>query len=280
VSRARVGSRWNGARWLGIAALLGLASGCDAGVTTIGSWTVPRGRPADAGASPNSRDAGRDAGSDAAAGEDGGLPDARMPEPTGRYLEAEDGELSGGFTIETDPDASNGAALLAPPDTAADAAPGPARARYSLSIERAGEYVIWGRIFARGADDNRFWFQLDGGEWIKWRISTGEVWYWDDFHRDTQYGRALSFALAPGMHELLIASAVPGARLDRLYVTADGDVPPGNDTPCDPPHTIELAGECQPSCGLLTGTRCGMVDCAGKEPLPAYDCDICCHVEM
>jgi len=269
-------SCWDGAPLLWAAAL-SLASACDAGVTTIGAWSAPRTSVRDAGA----RDAGRDAaGSDAAGGgEDSGPPDARMPAPTGRYLEAEDGELSGGFLVAADPEASNGAALLAPPDTAADAAPGPARARYALTIDGEGEYVLWGRVFARGVDDNRFWFQLDGGEWIKWRISTGEVWYWDDFHRDTQYGRALRFALAPGPHELLIASAVAGARLDRLYVTADGDVPPGNDTPCDPPHTIELAGDCQPSCGLLTGTRCGVVDCAGREALPAYDCDICCRVD-
>jgi hypothetical protein len=138
--------------------------------------------------------------------------------------------------------------------------------------------VLWGRVSALGADDNRFWFQLDGGEWIKWRISTGEVWYWDDFHRDAEYGRAVRFALEAGSHELVIASAVPAARLDRLYVSDVGDEPPGNDTRCNPPHTIELAGTCQPSCGLLTGTRCGVMACAGYEPLPAYDCDVCCRV--
>ena len=43
-------------------------------------------------------------------------------------------------------------------------------------------------------------------------------------------------------------------------------------------ETIEVAGECLPSCGLLMGTGCGAV-CTDREPLPAYDCDVCCRVE-
>jgi len=66
--------------------------------------------------------------------------------------------------------------------------------------------------------------------------------------------------------------------LDRLYITAQGDEPPGNDTPCDPPHSISLERECLPSCGSLNGTACSEIECAGLPLLPAYDCAICCHV--
>ena len=248
--------------------LCSLLIGCDAGVTTVGAWSPSR-APRDAGTP-------RDAGRDATIGEDSGPLDASSA--GGLYLEAEEGELSGGFVVETNPEASAGSTLLAPSETDADLEPGPARARFAFTLERAGSYAIWGRVYARGTEDNRFWFQLDGGEWIKWRISTGETWYWDDFHRDTEYGRALAFALEPGAHELVIASCVAGARLDRLYVTDGGDEPPGNDTPCRPPHTIEIAGECLPSCGVLEGTRCGPA-CTGLPTLPAYDCDVCCRVE-
>ena len=266
-----------------VALACSLAAACDARVTTIGAWSPARTEPRDAGAArPPDATVSAQAGRDAALGEDGGRLDAGIPDASGIYLEAEDGELSGGFTIDrSDPRASGGAALLAPDDTTADAdnAPGPARARFAFALPAAGTYAIWGRVRALGVDDNRFWFQLDGGEWIKWRISTGEIWYWDDFHRDREYGRRLPFALTPGAHELVIASCVPGARLDRLYVTGGGDEPPGNETPCRPPHSIEVAGECLPSCGILQGTRCGVVACEGHERLPAYDCDVCCRVE-
>ena len=62
-------------------------------------------------------------------------------------------------------------------------------------MARAGDYRIWGRIHAPGTTDNRFWFQLDGGTFYKWRISTGDIWYWDDFHDDRRYGTPLTFRL-------------------------------------------------------------------------------------
>lgn len=192
------------------------------------------------------------------------------------YLEAEAGELSGGFTIDSDARASGERFLAPPADVSSDDAPGTARARYAFTLAQAGEYVIWGRMHAPTFTQNRFWFQVDGGTFTKWRISTGDVWHWDDLHDDIEYGRPLTFQLAAGAHELSIANCVEGAELDRLYITAAGDMPPGNDTACRPPHSIEVAGECLPSCGSLDGKLCGESNCAGKPLLPAYDCDICC----
>lgn len=243
------------------ALLLITTSACGRDVTTIGV--------ADAPVDARAPDATEDAGDADAGG-------TRAPAPPGTYLEAEDGQLSG-FTIENEPEASGGRALLAP-DVLADSAPGAARARYAFELTEAGEYVVWGRVYAPDVVANRFWIQLDGGAFVLWRISTGEVWYWDDVHDDTRYALPHVFTFAAGAHELVVANAGPGARLDRLYITAAGDEPPGNDTPCDPPHTIEVGGTCLPSCGLLMGTACGPA-CASLPPLPAYDCDVCCQVE-
>jgi hypothetical protein len=226
-----------------------LALACDPVVTSIGAWE-PR-----------------------------VVTDAASEPARAQYVEAEHGELSGGFTIDDDASASSGQAIAPPMGAASEDAPGAARARYTLELPDDGEYLFWGRIHAPDADRNRFWFQVDGGDWTKWRISVGEIWYWDDFHADREYGSPRVFALERGAHELVIASCSEGVRLDRLYVTAEGDEPPGNDTPCDPPHSIEIGGECLPSCGLLEGTACGPLACAGRTPLPAYDCDVCCRVD-
>lgn len=269
------------ALWCASALALALP-GCGRDVTTIG-------------AEPNARhDAGgRDAPLDASTTLDAGL-DASMPLDASAdasdpltaattvdgsvYLEAEDGELSA-FTLEDAPLASGAQALVAP-EAFSDAMPGDARARYRFELADAGEYLIWGRVYAPDIDSNRFWLRLDEQPWLLWRISTGEVWYWDDIHDDAEYGTPLVFTLAAGVHTLVFANAGPRARLDRIYITARGDQPePANDTPCRPPHTVELDGACVPSCGLLMGTRCGPVDCMGQEALPAYDCDICCRVE-
>lgn len=217
----------------------------------------------------------RDAGRDAAPPE----PDAAPPEPAAQfpYIEAEQGALSGGFQTARDDTASQGAYLLAPDDVEHDDAPGPARAVYRIAIPRDGEYRIWGRIRAPDATRNRFWFQLDDAPFRKWRISVGDIWYWDDFHDDRDYGNALLFPLTAGEHTLTLASCAYGVALDRLYVTADGDVPPGNDTPCAPPHSIEVAGVCLPSCGAQRGRMCGAANCAGFPLIDAYDCDVCCE---
>jgi hypothetical protein len=198
------------------------------------------------------------------------------PGPERFDFEAEAGELSPEFSVQADAKAS-GAAYIAPPEASADEMPGAARAVYEFTTASAATFVIWGRIRSPGAENNRFWFRVDEGTWYKWRISVGDIWYWDDFHDDTEYGAPLRFELAVGQHQLMIANAVAGAALDRLYITAAGDTPAGNTTSCMPPHSIELRGVCFPSCGSQSGTTCGVTACSGKTILDAYDCDVCCR---
>jgi hypothetical protein len=203
----------------------------------------------------------------------------------GLYLEAESGELSGGFSIVDDVAASNGKYIQPPTGPALEDAPvaDTPRARYRFELPAAGDYVIWGRIYSPDVSSNRFWFQVDGGSWTRWRITVGEIWFWDDFHPDTSYDDTLHFQLAAGPHELVMAKDVSSARLDRLYITSSGDVPPGNDTPCNPPHSIDRGGgDCFPSCGSLAPagmhTSCLVSECAGKPTLEVYDCNLCCVV--
>jgi hypothetical protein len=204
---------------------------------------------------------------------------AWSPDPN-LYLEAESGVLAGGFSIGEDAGASRGRYIAPPVGVESDVEPGMARAVYSFSLERDGDYVIWGRLRAPGALNNRFWFQVDGGVWTKWRISVGDIWYWDDFHRDTDYGNTLTFPLEAGKHELVLANCVDGVALDRLFFSPTGVVPPGNDTACHPPHSIELEGQCLPSCGAQDGTTCDAVACEGRDLISAYDCAVCCHLEQ
>lgn len=198
---------------------------------------------------------------------------------SGHYLEAESAALSGGFKLASDQAASGGKLLAAPSDMKSDQEPGAARALYEFTVKTAANYRIWGRIRSADAEHNRFWVKVDEGEWIKWRISVGEIWYWDAFHDDTDYGNALDFPLTIGSHRLTIANCADDVELDRLYYTPDpDDEPPGNDTPCSPPHSIELGGACQLSCGSQGGNQCGTV-CQDHDPTYAYDCGpLCCHI--
>jgi hypothetical protein len=224
------------------------ANGCDASITSVGSWTPDASRAA--------------------------TPEASVA--TGTYLEAESGALSAGFLVGDDPSASGGRYLEVQAGTTSEDAPGTSLATYELQVATAGTYFIWGRIRSPSTGTNRLWVQVDGGAWFKWRITVGDIWFWDRFHDDANYGVPLTFPLSAGTHALVLANCVDGVDLDRLYFTAGQETPPGNTTPCDPPNSIELEGTCFPSCGSQGGNTCGVTACSGLPALQAYDCDICC----
>ena len=191
---------------------------------------------------------------------------------TGVFIEAESGKLSGAFSIGTNADASGGHFIYAHAGASSDDAPGPARAQYDLMVSVAGTYEIWGRIHNQTTNKNRFWFQVDGGDWIKWRITTGDIWYFDVLHDDVNYGVPVKFELQAGTHQLLIANCVDNAQLDRLYFSTDPARPEPKGTACNPPHYVDLDGGCAPSCGSLSGL-CHSCPVAAKA---TYDCPSCC----
>jgi hypothetical protein len=198
---------------------------------------------------------------------------------TGFYIEAESGELSGGFTVLADPNAFGGQAIAPPAGVSSPpTGPGSARALYVFSLTTPGSYIIWGRIHSPDTAHNTFWVQVDGATWYLWRLSTGEIWYWDKIHDDFNYQTPLVFDLSAGMHQLLIANSVDQVGLDSFYITDGTDRPPLDDTPCSPPDSIQIGGNCIPSCGSLGGNTCGADACAGRTVLPVYDCVVCCTV--
>jgi hypothetical protein len=219
---------------------LTLAAGCDRRTTTIGAWEA----------------------------------DARAPS-LGRYIEAESGTLTGAFTILDDQTASDGRYVSPNAGESSEDGPGSAQARYELVADEEGTFLVWGRIHSQNISENRLWIQVDDGDWYKWRITTGDIWYWDAFHDNVNYGVPIEFHLTAGAHRLLVANCVDGVGLDRIYYAPDRSRPTGNDTACNPPHSIEVAGDCDPSCGSLAG-QCGGPLCDGLPAFATYDCQGCC----
>lgn len=247
--------------FLGASCLFWIASSACHVDSVIGSWKPDEPAPSTGGAT--------SAGGQG--GEGGQIPTLG----DAFYLEAEDGELSGDFSVGAAEAASGGEFLVATTDTPGDE-PGTGRARYSFRLEVAGDYVLWGRTRAPDPPHSRYFIRFDDDDFFPWRISTGEAWFWDDVHEDDDYFTPHVFSLGSGLHTLEIGSSQTEAQLDRLYLTSRGDVPPGNDTPCNPPHSIERAGACIPSCGSHGTTTCDEALCAGREALEAFDCTICC----
>jgi hypothetical protein len=227
---------WRGARAALLLGPLILCAGCGRRTTTIGRWD------ADAG-----------------------------PMSLGRYIEAERGTLTGAFAIGDDDAASGGRFISPQAGASSEDEPGPARAVYELTASKEGTYRVWGRIHSQNISENRLWIQVDDGQWYKWRITTGDIWYWDAFHDDKNYDIPIEFHLSAGVHPLVVANCVDGVGLDRIYYAPDRSRPTGDDTECNPPHSVELAGQCEPSCGSLSG-ECGGTPCEGLPTFPTYDC--------
>jgi hypothetical protein len=197
----------------------------------------------------------------------------------GQYIEAESGVLEGGYVVADDPAASHGQFIHPDVGASSEDGAGPARARYELFAAEAGTYLVWGRIHGQNISENRFWFQVDDGTWYKERVTTGDVWFWDGLHDNLDYGTPIAFTLSAGTHRLVIANCVDGVGLDRLYYTPDKSHPEGDATKCNPPHSIELSGECNPSCGSRGGS-CGGPPCEGLPSFATYDCAACCLPEQ
>ena len=182
------------------------------------------------------------------------------------------------FTIGDDADASEGKYIESPAGFTSDALPGPARASYLFDVPQDHDYVFWARFYAPSRDNNRVWVKVDDGIWTMLRVTTGETWFWYTFHKEGEFDIPIKYTLTEGEHTLQVASDSDGVRIDRFYVTPvlSGDRPAGDDTTCNPPHTVQIGDVCMSSCGMLQGNSCDAAMCAGKTLLPAYDCDICC----
>jgi hypothetical protein len=244
-------------------------AGCDPLVTSVGSWQ------------PDAGHASLESGSFNDGGPSDVVYDGPLSGPT-FYIEAELGRLDG-FTVGDDATASGGHYLLAPVGLISEDQPGSATARYDLAIGTAGDYLLWARFRTPDWQHNRIWASLDGETPIKWRSTTGDIWYWYFLHPDLDYVTAVVFkGLSVGHHELVLSNCTDGVQIDRLYVTSigQGDRPPGDVSSCSrqPPDEIPIAGQCVPSCGALVGNSCEPDACAGKDLKQAYDCAVCCYV--
>jgi|HubBroStandDraft_1064217.scaffolds.fasta_scaffold00929_2 hypothetical protein len=200
------------------------------------------------------------------------------------YIEAEDGALSGGFSIYSDATASGGK-FIASPLGVSTVAPGPARAVYYFRTAAPNNtYEVYGRVHGAGPfPDNCFWVSIDDAPPTAWRLSTGVIWYWRFVTSGTDYNTPNLYPLDAGLHQLVIQNCGTEVGLDRLYIARApvpdaGSLTPANDTHCNPPHSIELeGGSCENSCGSQMGTACGG-PCADLVHLPSYDCVFCCRI--
>ncbi|PPK88536.1 thrombospondin type 3 repeat-containing protein [Neolewinella xylanilytica] len=101
--------------------------------------------------------------------------------------------------------------------------------RFDIPEARAGSYFLFGRISAANQNSDSYYYRINGGAWTAWYrdILSDGTFHWNR-HRN-------QIELRGGDNTIDIAWREGNARLDKLYLTTEADLPEG---------VGELAGNC------------------------------------
>ncbi len=214
--------------------------------------------------------------------EDGNCNCAGIPNNSGSdlWLEAECADVGSQWTILDDDAASNDQYAFPPDNSSLGMAPDAPQdwVRFTFSVTQAGDYKVFGRTMTTSGDDDSFWVRANDGVWQKWnRINFdnyGNTYHWEQVGNWTSgnYSDPVTFPLNAGTNTVDFAWREPGARLDKIYVTLNGDLPTGvgpepanGCTPCPPAGTACDDGD--PS--TQNDVEDGNCNCSGTPCPPA-----------
>jgi hypothetical protein len=121
--------------------------------------------------------------------------------------------------IAADEDASNGRFLYAPNGSGSKySLEGTIMATYNITVPKAGEYVLWGRVWAPSPKDDSFFIQIDDGIENLWEIGINNQWSWDKVN-DRGILDPVSFKLTEGAHTIMVKLREDGTQIDKLLLT-------------------------------------------------------------
>ncbi|MCW1923413.1 DNRLRE domain-containing protein [Luteolibacter arcticus] len=146
-------------------------------------------------------------------------------------MEAENGNIGNRWRTTAHPSASNGTYIeVLPAYNSTGGVPDGETAEfvaaYDFNIASAGNYRFWFRVFAANADDDSFFWRIDGGSWImeNGRVGSGTWYSVDSVALDN---------LAAGGHLLEIVYRENGAGLDKFVIQLDSLAAPAGAGPAE-----------------------------------------------
>ena len=146
--------------------------------------------------------------------------------------EGECGVRSPGWVPNTSSSASNQKSVFffGRPNFTRPTGTGEQTLTYTVDLQVAATYYLFGRINAPDPGRNSVWVRVDDGPWLKWwqeiggaqLLTRGFAW-----RKVSDDGRAVSFDLTAGTHTLRIAHREPGTRIDKLQLSLNDVLPTG-----------------------------------------------------
>ncbi len=150
------------------------------------------------------------------------------------WQEGEGGALTSPMQVDTTSSASGGKYIWAPPQSGfnSNSLSNRGVAYYQFSVQEAGTYTLWARVYTPNPKDDSFWVQMDNGSSAYWSTRQSSSWRW--------VKAPSTYRLTDSSHSLKIRWREDGARLDKILLTNDPSFVPeglgGNDSP-DPTPT-------------------------------------------
>ena len=104
----------------------------------------------------------------------------------------------------------------------------PAVCALDFDVSGPGEYVLWARVRTLSKDRGKadsFNVRMDDGELVAWHMSGKRAWTWQKVSSGIDH-TPVTYELSVGKHKLAVQMREPGAQVDCLFLTRDGDVVP------------------------------------------------------
>jgi Flp pilus assembly pilin Flp len=149
-------------------------------------------------------------------------------------IEAEDGTLTSPMISNGDMDASACYYTYTPDGVGNDG-----KVTFDFNVTNAGDYTLWGRIYAPDSSGNSFHVSMDGAAEEQWLLPTGVV-QWEQFKLS---GEPVTFNLAAGSHTLEIRTSEDGTIIDLIEITNypnHDTYTPAAITTCTDPPPVEV----------------------------------------
>ncbi|MBV6648054.1 MAG: T9SS type A sorting domain-containing protein, partial [Cyclobacteriaceae bacterium] len=141
------------------------------------------------------------------------------------FIEAESGTLESPMQAFGDVNASNGQYVGVTGVSSTGSVPATGKTSLSVDLE-AGTYKIFGRVLATDGGSDSFWVSVDGGTAYKWNsIQLSTTYIWDEVHDADNSNTVVTWTLSAGSHTIDFYYRESNTRLDRVYITKNGDTP-------------------------------------------------------
>lgn len=158
---------------------------------------------------------------------------------SGIWLESECGIVGSLWNIVADSTASNGKYVTVKDgNNSNSSAPSNASGliTYTFDVSESGTYKLFARVICPTSNDDSFWLKMNSGTFASWNgIGISSTWQW--------FAYPNTYNLTAGSNTLTIGYREDGAKLDKLWLTNNGDTPDGQGSDADNCSTAAINSE-------------------------------------